>query len=116
MRTIRHFSTLFYYAGPQIFEARDADGRHYVAVLVDSDSIDGGVRYLVTGVAPERLGLFRSGVLDLRSLLVESDREERYVATADAGLDQPLQLDKLTEPIEDGGLLPDSGFLLPDNV
>ena len=115
MRTIRHFRTLFYYDGPQVFEARDADGRHYVVVLVDSDSI-GGERYLVTGVVPERLGLFRSGGLDLRSLLFESDREERYVATADAGLDQPLLLERLTDPIEDGGLLPDSGFLLPDNV
>ncbi len=113
MRTIRHFRTLFYYDGPQVFEARDADGRHYVVVLVDSDSI-GGERYLVTGVVPERLGLFRSGGLDLRSLLVESDRGDRYVATADAGLDQPLLLEKLTDPIEDGGLLPDSGFLLHD--
>lgn len=111
MKTIRHFNTLFYYDGPQVFEARDADGRPYVAVLVDADSI-GGERYLVTGVAPERLGLFRSGGLDLKSLLVESDREERYVATADAGIDQPLQLEKLTEPLEDCGLLPDSGFLL----
>lgn len=114
VRTIRHFSTLFYYDGAQIFEARDAAGRRYVAVLVDSDSTDGGERYLVTGVAPERLRLFRSGVLDLRSLLVESDREERYVATVDAGIDQPLQLKQLTEPIEDCGLLPDSGFLLQD--
>lgn len=115
MKTIRHFNTLFYYDGPQVFEARDADGRPYVAVLVDADSI-GGERYLVTGVAPERLGLFRSGGLDLKSLLVESDREERYVATADAGIDQPLQLEKLTEPIEDCGLLPDSCFLLPDDI
>ena len=116
MKTIRHFSTLFYYDGPQVFEARDADGRRYVAVLIDSDSIGGGGRYLVTGVEPERLGLFRSGGLDLRSLLVESDREERYLATADAGIDHPLQLEKLREPIEDCGLLPDSGFLLPDNI
>ena len=115
VKTIRHFSTLFYYDGPQVFEARDADNRPYVAVTVDANSI-GVERYLVTAVAPERLELFRSGGLDLRSLLVESDREERYVATADAGLDQPLLLEKLTDPIEDGGLLPDSGFLLSENV
>lgn len=116
MKTIRHFSTLFYYDGPQVFEARDADGRRYVAVLIEPDSTDGGGRYLVTGVESERLGLFRSGGVDLRSLLVESDRDERYVATADAGIDQPLQLEKMTEPIEDCGLLPDSGFLLPDDI
>lgn len=113
MKTIRHFSTLFYYDGPQVFEARDADNRRYVVVLVDADSI-GGERYLVTAVAPERLRRFRSGGLDLRSLLVESNREERYVATADAGLDQPLHLEELTVPIEDCGLLPDSEFLLHD--
>ena len=72
----------------------------------------GGDRYVVAKVAPDRLRLLRSGILDLRSLLVESDPQERYVATAEAGIDQPLALEKLTEPLEDGALLPDPGFLL----
>ena len=106
MRTIRHHDTLFYYDGPQVFEARDAEGGHYVAVLT------GGDRYLVAKIAPARLRLLRSGNLDLRSLLVESDPQERYVTTAEAGIDHPLALENLTEPLEDGPLLPDSGFLL----
>ena len=36
MKTVRYESTLFYYDGPQVFEARDAIGGHYVAVMVDS--------------------------------------------------------------------------------
>ena len=32
MMQIRHTSTLFYYDGPQVFEARDAIGGHYIAV------------------------------------------------------------------------------------
>lgn len=33
MRNIRHFSTLFYYDGPQVFEAGDAAGRRYLAAV-----------------------------------------------------------------------------------
>ena len=58
MKHIRHTNTLFYYDGPQVFEARDAIGGHYVAVLAPSDGVDD--RYLVVGVNPERLRQFRS--------------------------------------------------------
>ena len=64
MKTIRHTATLFYYDGPQVFEARDAIGGHYVAVMVEPQGEQD--RYLVAGVAPERLRQFRSGTLDLR--------------------------------------------------
>ena len=37
MRQIRCTCTLFYYDGPQVLEARDGIGGHYVAVLVSSD-------------------------------------------------------------------------------
>ena len=59
MKTIRHSNTLFYYDGPQIFEARDAIGGYYIAVLVDSEDTSG--RFLIAGVAPEQLRQFRSG-------------------------------------------------------
>ena len=36
MKQIQHTNTLFYYDGPQVFEARDAIGGHYVAVLAPS--------------------------------------------------------------------------------
>ena len=112
MKKIRHTSTLFYYDGSQVFEARDAIGGHYVAVMVSSDNSN--ERYLVTGVAPERLRQFRSGALDLRSLLIESDEEEQYLATVANGLDYPLALDHLRIPLMDSGFLPDAGFVLHD--
>ena len=81
MKTIRHENTLFYYDGPQVFEARDAIGGHYVAVTVESDTeFD---RYLVAGVSPERLRQFRSGALDLKSLLIERAEEEWYLAESE---------------------------------
>ena len=61
MKTIRHTTTLFYYDGPQVFEARDTIGGHYVAVMVEPQ--DGQDCYLVAGVEPERLRQFRAGLL-----------------------------------------------------
>ena len=78
MKTIRHTTTLFYYDGPQVFEARDGIGGHYIAVLVEPQ--DGLDSYLVAGVAPERLRQFRAGTLDLRTLLTEGGAEEWYLA------------------------------------
>ena len=112
MKTIRHVNTLFYYDGPQVFEARDAIGGHYVAVMVETDHTN--ERYLVAGVAPEQLRQFRSGMLDLRSLLIKSDKEERYLATVASGLDNPLVLEHLHTPLIDSDLLPDPGFVLHD--
>ena len=110
MKTIRHTNTLFYYDGPQVFEARDTIGGHYVAVMVEPDHSN--ERYLVAGVAPERLRQFRSGMLDLRSLLIESDKEEQYLATVVSGLEYPLELDHLNTPLIESGFLPDAGFVL----
>ena len=112
MKTIRYINTLFYYDGPQVFEARDSIGGHYVAVMVETDHAN--ERYFVAGVAPEQLRQFRSGMLDLRSLLIESDKEERYLATAGSSLDNPLVLEHLRTPLIDSGFLPDPGFVLHD--
>ena len=112
MKHIRHTSTLLYYDGPLGFEARDAIGGHYIAVLAPSDGADD--RYLVAGVNPERLRQFRSGALDLRSLLVESDQEGRYLATAADGLDHPLTLQRLPPLPMDSELLPAIDFFLHD--
>ena len=122
MKTIVHYSTLFYYDGPHVFEARDAIGGHYVAVMVGSELPDAtenampgrGERCLVAGVAPDRLRSFRSGAIDLRSLLLESVPDEHYLAAVDSGVDRPLRLERLTIPLADSGLLPDPGFLLYD--
>src|SRR5271165_6241073 len=90
MKTIRHTATLFYYDGPQVFEARDGIGGHYVAMMVEPEGDQD--RYLVAGVAPERLRQFRSGALDLRSLLAEAGEGEWFLATVAAGLQAGLLL------------------------
>jgi hypothetical protein len=112
MKTIRPTTTLFYYDGPQVFEARDAIGGHYVAVMVEP--VNGQHQYLVAGVDPERLRQFRTGTLDLRSLLAEAGEEEWYLATKAAGQDQPLAIVPQRTPLLESGFLPDEGFVLHD--
>ena len=122
MKTIVHHSTLFYYDGPHVFEARDAIGGHYIAVMVGSEPPGAAgnamrgqeERCLVAGVAPDRLRLFRSGAIDLRSLLLESVPDEHYLAAVDSAIDQPLRLERLRTPLADSDFLPDPGFLLYD--
>ena len=112
MKAIRHVATLFYYEGPQIFEARDAIGGHYVAVMVEPENEQD--RYLVTGVAPERLRQFRGGTLDLRALVSEAGADGWYLVIMAEGLDGPLMLVPQTASLADSGFLPDEGFLLHD--
>ncbi len=112
MRTIRHSTTLFYYDGPQVFEARDAIGGHYVAVMVEPH--DGQDRYLVAGVEPERLRQFRAGSLDLRSLLVERTIEDWFLTFASDGLSGPLTLQPAPGRLAESAFLPDPGFVLHD--
>lgn len=112
MKTIHYTATLFYYDGPQIFEARDVIGGHYVALLVTPQG--GQERYLVVGVTPEQLRRFRSGMLDLRSLLITAGKEEWYITMMEINLDQPIVLDLQSIPIAESTFLPDEGFVLHD--
>ena len=112
MKTIRHTTTLFYYDGPQIFEARDAIGGHYIAVMVEPES--GAERYLVAGVEPERLRQFRRGMIDLRSLLLERPIPEWHLARAHEASENDFVLEPQTGSLEESGLLPESGFVLRD--
>ena len=112
MKTVRHTTTLFYYDGPQVFEARDAIGGHYVGVTVEPQ--DGQDRYLVAGVEPERLRQFRAGLLDLRGLLTERAVADWFIAFAPAGLSEPLELQAAQGSLAESGFLPDAGFLLHD--
>lgn len=109
-RPIRHTATLVYYDGIQVFEGRDSIGGRYIGVMIDSaDDTD---RYLVTGVAPERLRQFRSGDLDLRTLLLEAGREGWHFADVPDGLQQPLRLARQNGSLEHQAFLPDEGFVL----
>lgn len=109
MRKIHYTSTLFYYDGPQIFEARDAIGGHYLALMVPR--LNGNERYLVVGIEPEKLRQFRQGFLDLRTLLINSDEEERYLTTVTNDLDD-LLLHPLDVPLVGSPFLPKRGLIL----
>jgi len=111
-KTIRHTTTLYYYDGPQVFEARDSIGGHYIAVMVEP--VGEKNCYLVAGVEPERLRQFRLGTVDLRALLVERGEPDWYLATAEAGLASPLDLRPQDSQLVSYAHLPEPGFLLHD--
>ena len=113
MRSVQHTATLVYYDGVQVFEGRDRIGGHYVGVMVDT--VDDADRYLVTGVAPERLRQFRSGDLDLRTLLLEAGEDGWYFANVADDFQQPLQLVRQNGYLEGQEFLPDAGFVLHDD-
>ena len=91
MRMVELTSILLYYDGVQIFEGRDPIGGHYVGILVDA--MADGDRYLVTGVAPSRLRDFRSGAIDLRTLLLDSSANGWYMAKVTDDFATPFQLE-----------------------
>jgi len=105
---------LYCYDGPQVFEARDAVGGHYVAVMVEPNG--GQDQYLVAGVEPEQLRQFRNGALDLRSLLTDRAEEEWFLAIANGGLDLPLALQPQPTALAASSFLPEPGFLLHNST
>ena len=114
MRMVQLTSSLLYYDGVQIFEGRDSIGGHYVGTLVDSTP--DGDRYLVTGVAPDRLREFRSGVLDLKTLLLESAAGGWYLASVNDDFAAPFQVERQQGSLTDQNFLPGEGVLLFDDA
>lgn len=114
MKTIRHTTTLYYYDGPQVFEARDSIGGHYVGVMVPPAG--GRERYVIAGVEPERLRQFKIGTLDLRALLLERSESSWFLASPTAISGAPLELELQSSEIESFADLPDPGFYLHDRA
>lgn len=110
MKVVKAANILYYYDGPQVIEARDTIGGHYIAVMVAAEYNHD--RYLVAGVDPERLRQFRSGMLDLRTLLTKSDTDEWFIGSAPVGPDQHMALHAQHTPLAHSDLLPDEGFVL----
>lgn len=108
MKTVQHIATLYYYDGPQVVEAQDDIGGHYIAVMIEPD--DGADRYVVAGTPPELLRQFKVGSVDLRSLLVESSKEEWFIGRCGEG--NRLSLVAQSESILETSFLPEPGFLL----
>ena len=111
MKTIKLTEVLDYYDGIEVFAAQDAGGGHYIALAIDP--VGGLERYVVTSAVPERLQQFRSGGLDLRTLLLEAPGGEWYLTVADGTINDPLSLDPQAGPLaEREDFLPEPGFIL----
>ena len=122
MKTVRHKRTLFYYEGPQVFEARDCTGGHYVAVMLpdkaplfDHSPREGAVRYLIAGVSADRLHRFRTGRMDLRSLLLHTDQSGFHIARVKNDSSDILELEDLPTDMCPASYFPMSGFVLDDH-
>ena len=113
MKLIRHTETLYYYDGPQVFEACDGVGGHYIGLMVEADGQQD--QYLIVEVEPERLQQFRNGTLDLRSLLTERGNEEWFLAKPNGDLDSPLALQPQPTASVPSSYLPEPGFLLQNS-
>ena len=112
MKTITPTEILVYYDGVDVFVGHDPIGGHYIGMIVNrADGID---QYLVVGVSPDRLRQFRSGALDLRTLLLESPGDEWFLTQADGEPGQPLVLKPQSGSLLTSDLLPDEGFQLDD--
>ena len=112
MKTIQPTETLLYYDGVEVFVGQDPIGGHYVGMIIDA--IDPFDRYLVTGVSPERLRQFRSGVLDLRTLFLEAPGGEWYLTRADGQPGEPLTLELQDGPLSNTEFIPEAGFVLDE--
>lgn len=112
-RRIRHTATLAYYDGPLVFEARDGEGRHYLASAVAREPGEPDA-YLLRRVPLSALQAFRLGATDLRSVLLDSPDDPWFLARfADSEEEDNLLLEPGAGPLEGGSeLLPDSGFFL----
>lgn len=110
MRSICYKATLLYYDGPQIIEARDSIGGYYVGVSIES--ANGSERFVLVGVKPRSLHSFRIGKLDLKSLMLETGREEWYLGTLGESLDSPMDVSQQVKRLEETDFLPDDGFFL----
>lgn len=111
MKTIYPTAILDYCDGVLAFEGRDDIGGHYIGAAVKPEG--GYDRYLVTGARPERLRQFRSGILDLRTLLLEAPGGEWYITLTDSDPGAMLALEPQAGNIADAGeLLPLEGYTL----
>ena len=73
MNTITLIEVLEYYDGIQMFAARDTTGVNYVCDMIESaGDFD---LYAVAAVCPNRLNDFRTGQVDLRTLLLNPQVE-----------------------------------------
>jgi len=110
MKNIFHTLTLSYCDGPQVFEARDSIGGHYVAVL--AESTEEADRFILAGVSPERMREFKIGKIDLTALVLDRTDEEWFISEFGNPASGPMILYPSPCALVDYELLPLEGFYL----
>ena len=80
------------------------------------DSVDNADVYLVSGVDPILLGRFRSGEVDLKTLLLKGSEYGWYTTHSDDEFMQTLVLEVQKGPLAGRDFLPDDGFLLHESL
>lgn len=114
MKYIYYKATLVYYDGPQVFEARDKIGGHYIAIsIASSRNVDD---FLIVGVSPEELRHFHLGSIDLRELILRGERSEWYKLDSELSFDEPMALKIQRDYLSDSDkMLPNAGFYMHDD-
>ena len=112
MTEIQHTNPLLYYDEPIVFEAREGEGRRYLAMAVES--LEDEARYLIVAASSKQLGQLSTGRIDMRSLLLKAGKNAWFIATTTTGTRDPMWIERQRTPLEKSGLLPDEGFFLDD--
>ena len=110
MKTVKITEILDYYDGILVFVAQDPIGGQYVASLIERTSQND--RYLVVGAKPERLKDLRSGMVDLRTLLLEMPEGQWYITIPEGTLDDPMELEPQSTSLGESDYLPGEDYFL----
>ena len=114
MKTVKITEILDYYDGILVFAAQDPIGGQYVASLIERTSQND--RYLVVGARPEHLTDLRNGKADLRTLSLEMPEGQWYIAIPEGTLDDPMELEPQSTPLDESDYLPGEGYCLGEEA
>lgn len=101
---VTYIDTIVYYDGPQVFEARNENGEHYIAWAIESENNQ--VTYATVEVDVSRLKQYREGLISLRDLIVHRSIPDWYIIQT-SNLHEPLVLQQMQSNLVDSGFLPD---------
>lgn len=104
---------LVFFDLPQVIEAYDQIGGHYIGLHVGGDDVDGD--YLFANVSVERLRGFRAGAIDLRQLIKEpSDGIGWHLGAFAENGSSAIRIGEAQFSAIPEEFLPEDGFFLTD--
>lgn len=109
IKQIKHKATLLYYDGPELIEAQDQIGGSYIGLALDSDT--NVFKFLVVGVQPTILRQLRRGEMDLRSLILDSEKFGWYMCETN-NIEDPINLEEQNVESIPDSLLPNKNVFV----